>query len=193
MDIEKLRMERSKVIPFERKAPDRLRPLNVPVPPTFEEAICYPGDERYVALWWSRCGEDIIYDDGYRSGTGHSFGWMAFARHRVVAPILSRLDYLDYDRGDHPGTERLLLDRYQRRFYAGGANLVMDTVKRENNIPAADTPPLVLSKKQLDELAAGFRKVTTLPAEELDRRMQELRCQIGEMLCWLDHSMGQPA
>ena len=165
-----------------------MRPLDIPVPPTLEEAICYPGNERYVALWWTRYGEDIVYDDGYRSGTGYSYGWLAFARHPAVAPILSMLDYVDYDREDRIGTERLLLDRYQRRFSFGGTNLVMEIMRRENNVSLFDGPAIELSKEQLEEIAASFRDDLTVSAQDLERRIAKHQRQIKKMLVWLDCS-----
>lgn len=178
----------TKVIPFRPRRPAKLKQLGIPVPPTLEEAICYSGDERYVALWWIRCGEDIVYDDGYRSGTGYSYGWLAFAHHPAVAPILSRLDYVDYDRDDSAGTERLLLDRYQRRFLCGRTTLVMETLRRENKVPVYDGPPLELDKEQLEAIVAEFRNSTDLPIGELERRIQEHHRQIKQMQVWLDIS-----
>lgn len=177
---------KSNVIPFRTRKAEKLRLLNIPVPPTLEEAICYPGSERYVALWWTRCGEDIVYDDGYRSGTGYSYGWLAFARHPAVAPILSRLDYMDYDREDRVATEKLLLDRYQRRFTFGRTSLIMETMRSENNVPAYDGPPLELSKEQLDSIAAAFRDNQAVSSQDLERRIAEHHRQIKQMLVWLD-------
>lgn len=179
---------KANVIPFVRRKPESLSPLNIPVPPTLEEAICYPGSERYVALWWTRCGEDIVYDDGYRSGTGYSYGWLAFARHPAVAPILSRLDYVDYDREDRVAADRLLLDRYQRRFTFGRTSLVMETMRSENNVPAHDGPSLELSKEQMDAIAAAFRDNQAVSSQDLERRIAEHHRQIKQMLVWLDLS-----
>ncbi|ANA41810.1 hypothetical protein A2G06_16875 (plasmid) [Geobacter anodireducens] len=179
-------MVKSNVIPFERRRTEHLRPLGIPVPPTLEEAICYPGNERYVALWWSRSGEDIAFDDGYRSGTGYSYGWLAFARHEAIAPILSRLDYVDYDDDDRTARERLLLDRYQRRFFCGRAEFVMAFVREENMVVEHDGPPIVLTQGQLDEIAATMREHLAVPREELERRMEEHRRQLKQMLDWLD-------
>lgn len=178
----------TKVIPFRPRRPAKLKQLDIPVPPSLEEAICYPGDERFVALWWTRCGEDIVYDDGHRSGTGYSYGWLAFARHSAVAPILSRLDYVDYDCEDRLGTERLLLDRYQRRFLFGRTALVMETMRRENNVFLYDGPPLELSKEQLESIVAAFTTSTDVPMHELKRRVEEHQRQIKKMLIWLDCS-----
>lgn len=182
---------KSNVIPFRTRKAEKLQLLDIPVPPTLEEVICYTGSERYVALWWTRCGEDIVYDDGYRSGTGYSYGWLAFARHPAVSPILSRLDYVDYDCGDRVSTERLLLDRYQRCFTYGQSSLVMETMRRENNVPVHDGPPLEMSKEQLDAIAAAFRDNQAVSIQELERRIAGHHRQIKQMLVWLDIAASQ--
>nr|WP_198138377.1 hypothetical protein [Pelobacter propionicus] len=177
---------KSNVIPFAQKRKNCLQPLNIPVPPTLEEAICYPGEERYVALWWTRCGEDIVYDDGLCSGTGYSYGWLAYARHAIVAPILSRLDYMDFDLRDAPAKERLLLDRYKRCFMFGPTEFVMISMKTGNNITEYDCPLIELSVDQLAEINDAFGKITSFTSKELERRVEEHHRQIRSMLTWLD-------
>lgn len=93
---------------------------------------------------------------------------------------------MDYDCEDRAETERLLLDRYQRRFSFGLSNLVMETMRRENNAMLFDGPTLELSKAQLNEIADAFRGNLAVSGQDLERRIAEHQRQIKQMLVWLD-------
>src|SRR5947209_4402439 len=75
------------------EGPRNMRPLPVPVPPQLEEAIGLPDTAaRWVSLHWTPPGDTVVHDDGRTSGTGHGWGWLAWARHPAVAPHLAPYD-----------------------------------------------------------------------------------------------------
>src|SRR5690349_13740374 len=122
---------------------DRLRPedfgliaVPIPVPPTLEEALGYPGEERYVAFHeWRPDNTGFYIDDGQGTWQGSVPGWSLFLRHPAVtcicervgldlhrsAPVISRQQYFsmaEADRGSFWRQSRcLVLDRNNRTLY----------------------------------------------------------------------------
>src|SRR6266404_4826333 len=73
--------------------------VDVPLPPQLTETFGYPGQARYVAFYWIPDGDEVVYDDGRMSGTGASWAFLTYRRHRAVEPLLDRwnLGYSDAD------------------------------------------------------------------------------------------------
>lgn len=46
------------------------------LPPTFLCAFGYPGERRYVAIFWEACGDEACYDDGQRYACGSCNNWL---------------------------------------------------------------------------------------------------------------------
>src|ERR1041385_1054397 len=64
----------------------------IPVPPMLEEALGYPGEERYVALHEWRPDQPGFYiDDGQGIWQGSVPGWLLFLGHPAVTCICERL------------------------------------------------------------------------------------------------------
>jgi len=65
------------------KAPFRL-------PSGWLQAFGYPGDRRFVALYWSPLGDEACYDDGVSYACGMSDNWLylGFIRRPDVMPWL---------------------------------------------------------------------------------------------------------
>jgi len=62
--------------------------IPAPCPPGLEQAIGYEGDARYCAFYWIPGADEIVYEDGYCSGTGNWQVYLAWAHHRTVQPYL---------------------------------------------------------------------------------------------------------
>jgi hypothetical protein len=48
---------------------------NSPLPRNWERAFGYKGSARYLAVYWTPCGDEAMYADGHTSGTAH---WPVF-------------------------------------------------------------------------------------------------------------------
>src|SRR5262249_20087343 len=81
--------------------------LNVPLPPVLLEAVGYGGDAGLVALSFG-VGDEAYWDDGRGGATGDPHAYLAYVRHRSVAPHLRASDLGSSDgRAEH----WLLIDR----------------------------------------------------------------------------------
>lgn len=69
------------------EAPESFRVLAAPFWPRLPLAVGYRGGARWVALYVS--SDHVMYTDGAGSGTGDTSLFLAYKRHRVVAPHLA--------------------------------------------------------------------------------------------------------
>jgi hypothetical protein len=53
-----------------------MTPVPVPVFPWLAKAFGYRGDARFVAFYWTPAGDEVVYDDGMRSGTGEPWAFL---------------------------------------------------------------------------------------------------------------------
>jgi hypothetical protein len=115
---------------------ETLQTLTLPVPPMLEAALGYPGTARYVALYWIPAGDELMWDEGWRSTVGAWQGWRVFTRHPKVAPALVPYDFGD---SETPATHWFLLDRETRTCAVGTARAVQRALRTGNPAPVA--PP----------------------------------------------------
>jgi len=66
---------------------ETLQALTLPVPPMLEAALGYPGTARYVAFYWIPAGDELLWDEGWRSADGAWQGWLTFTRHPRVPRV----------------------------------------------------------------------------------------------------------
>ena len=171
--------------------PPTLVALAVPVPPMLEEAVGYPGDAAFLALYWTPLGDEVIYEDGVRSGTGAWAPFLAFKRHPAVAPVLA-----PYDLGSSDAEARdwLLLDRRARRLYVGPRADVAAVLRAQAGRPQDDEPATPLSAELVAELATlPFAEVRIDPAAlatRVDERMRRERELVAALVGWLNQAAG---
>lgn len=160
----------------------------LPVPPQLEAAVGYSGDARWFTLAWSPCGDTVIYDDGRGYGTGHGWGYLGFARSPAVAPHLRGLDL---GSSEQDGTQRLVIDRVERRAYYAAAEDARRAVR--DQWPAE--PAVELTPEQweavVDEVRQRMLSRTLPTATELLRLMKEHAQLVAEMLRHLDGLVGR--
>jgi hypothetical protein len=103
-----------------------LEKLVVPAPPMLAAAIGYLGRARYVAFYWTPCGDEVIYSDGQISADGHWHAWLLFVRHHSIAPHLAA-----YNLGssDDEATHWLLVDQETCAMYVGTPGEVYPVLK----------------------------------------------------------------
>lgn len=193
--------------------PQAFVPLACPVPPMLETAIGYSADADFVAFYWTPCGDEAIYDDGWISGTGEWDAWLAFIRHPRIAPALvnpeeaermcqefrlSSLDSLhgpmrehfglicryNFGSSDEEAEYWLLLDRRERRLYVAKANEAGCWLRARN---LTDVSPVSLDLDAVEKaIAEAYAKFRMPSAEELQAAIEAQQAEVIGLLNWLD-------
>jgi hypothetical protein len=193
-----------------------MRLLAIAVPPALEGALGYDRPEdlaaRFVAFYWSKDGQELLWDDGRNTSSASWLGWQAYFEHPTI-----NLHFLAWHRrGVYFGgkgavaSHYFLLDRKKRRAYIGN---LLDVVRllslqqtdsegsTSNGTSRGPARADCLSRKTLSQLMetlnvaieqASYLHLT--PAEEkqlpevkeLERRVRMQRQQEIEMVTWLE-------
>ena len=160
-----------------------MTPLAIPVPPQLEAVVGYTGDARWISLCWTCLGDTVMYSDGTSSGTGHGWGYLGYVRHHAVAPVLRGLDL---GSSEQDGTQRLLIDRDERRAY------LADAVEARAFLRQLWPPeePVELTTEQWQEVVEEIRqRMLSRPLPSMSDLMQQMRdhsALVAEMLRSLD-------
>lgn len=158
-------------------------PVDIPLLPELAETFGYRGDARYVGFYWTPMGDEVVFTDGRGSGSGQSWAFLAYRRHRAVRTLLDgwNLGYSDVD-AEHC----LVLDRERNR--ASVAPLAEARAFLESQHP----PPPELSpeeaealRERVEAILREWREAAIDPAE-LRRVMDEQRGRLGRMVSFLD-------
>ena len=167
-----------------------LIPLAAPVPPMLEQALGYDHEHptTWVSFWWEPAGDELLYDDGRRSGTGEWHPWLRYIHHRAVAPhLIGR----HLGNSDEPARERLVLDRRARRLYAAPAREAAATCFAQWPVEPLPQP---LTPEQAQRLLEIYtrevrehqpRDDAAIMAEVTARMAAQRRLE-GELAAWLD-------
>jgi len=162
-------------------------PLDVPVPPGLAEAVGYAGDARYVGFYWIPGGDEIVYDDGMTSGTGNPWAWLAFKRHRNVAPHLEEYN-LGYS--DLEAEHALIVDRDHDLASVALIRAAHQFLRAQHPPPPEPTPyEREELERHLQEMVErvqqGSREVKVDP-EVIRQAMEKRRQDIARILAYLD-------
>src|SRR4051812_8423338 len=111
--------------------------LDLPVPPTFEAALCYEGEARYVRMYWELCGDEPMYDDGHIIADASWDGFLGFVDHPHIAPYLR---FYHLGSSDSPARHCLILDRQERAFSIASISEAVRFVRAQ--WPAAPPTPI---------------------------------------------------
>ena len=153
-----------------------IRQIPLKLPGSFEEALGYQGNLRWVAFYWEPCGDEAVFDDGFCSGDGNWWGFLQFVRHPSVAPWLS-----PYDLGssDSEAKHWLLCDLESREAYVGERELVRSFLSDEARKVLPKSPAWEISSAEIKELPAD---ILTAFREELKRLPTPLMAEIEEKM-----------
>lgn len=167
-------------------------PLAVPVPPYLAETLGYAGESRFVAFRWEPMGDEVVYDDGVRSGTGASHAFRSFRWHPAVEPHLAGHHL---GSSEHPARQWLVLDREQQRLYVAEAEQASRFVREQHPPPLQLTPWQQHQQEQeLRDQVADFLhdpEMEEVPVDPtaVQREMDRERNAIAAMLAFLDQSL----
>ena len=167
-----------------------IRQIPVKLPESFEEALGYPGQLKWVAFYWEPCGDEAMFDDGICSGDGNWWGYQAFVDHPNVAPWLS-----PYDLGssDAEATHWLLCDLETREVYVGERELVRSFLINEAKrvlpqLPIVEASPEELKgvlAKMLDPLREELKQLPAPSMEEVEEKMRKDQEAVEKMVAEL--------
>jgi hypothetical protein len=95
----------------------------------------YPGERRFVGLYWEPCGDEACYDDGISSAIGMSDNWMYldFIRQPHVRCWLDEHD-LNLGNSDEAARHWLVADALTGDLYAAPSREA-STVVRQQQLP----------------------------------------------------------
>jgi hypothetical protein len=158
----------------------------LPIPPDLLAALGYRGQARYVGVRFTPMGDEVVLDDGRVSCSGATWTYLAFKRHRAVAPLL---EPFDLGSSEEEATHMLLIDAQACR-----ASVAMVAEARAF-LQSQHPPEVPLSPEQVEEIRQrikqGWREVHVDP-EAVRRHMEEQRGRVGRMIGWLDQCPEPP-
>ena len=163
--------------------------LGIQAPPMLAEAVGYPGRARYVALYWTPYGDEVIYADGHLSADGYWHAWLLFTRHRTIAP---HLQAYNLGSSDEEATDWLLVDRETYALYVGTPGEVLRVLRGQYDDQAPDSEPQgkgISDGITLDDfrsLVDSFVEVSGPKPEMIIEAMQKQGSLTEELRAWLD-------
>jgi hypothetical protein len=89
------------------------------LPAGFLTAFGYPGQRRFVGLYWEPCGDEACYDDGVSSACGCSDNWLYldFIHQPHVHGWLDE-NSINLGNSDEPARHWLVVDAQTNDIYA---------------------------------------------------------------------------
>jgi hypothetical protein len=116
------------------KAPFRL-------PPDFLTAFGYPGNRRFVAIYWEPCGDEAAYEDGVSSAVGIANNWLYLNFiHQLEVFAWIEANHLNLGNSDQSAQHWWLADRLTGDLYAGTRREIYSILLRQQ-LPEEDATP----------------------------------------------------
>lgn len=166
-----------------------LKQLAAAAPPMLAEAIGYPGHARYVAFYWTPCGDEVIFSDGRISADGHWPAWLLFVRHNSIAP---HLEGYNLGSSDEEATHWLLIDCENCTMYIGTRGEVYHVLKGQfaphdeaSELPEGEQPEAI-TLGDFRSFMESFVEVPGPRPEEIIEAMRKQGALTEELRVWLD-------
>lgn len=144
--------------------------IGVPIPPALCQTLGYPGDARYVVFFVD--GDEVMYTDGVRTGDAARWAFRAYTRQPAVEPLLRPFDLK---------RDCLVIDKEGCRASVCNGTDAAEFLREVR--PPLSLGPTGEPGSVIDQFQGGWVEV---PAEEVQRAMDEQRGRVGRMLSWLD-------
>lgn len=169
-----------------------LKRLDIPVPPApiLENAVGYLVKEppRWLALWWERCGDEVMYSDGRLMSTGDWHGYLTWVD--SCASVLR-----GYELGDSEtaALHCLVIDLVDRVAYVTDLCTGRLFVSRQWPIPTDERgKPLRLTHQQYVDLARETRAALIQSVRDtcttIADQMRAQRQAVDDLINWLQSS-----
>jgi hypothetical protein len=159
------------------------QPVDLPLPPALVETLGYSGNARFVGFFYSPLGDQLVATDGVNSGTGATWAYLGYKRHRAVGPLLSPFDL---GSSEEDGTHMLLIDRERNR--ASVATVAEARTFLQNQHPPQEplTPEQQAAfERELERLMKEWRE-KPVDHDAIARQMAGQRGRVGRMMSFLD-------
>jgi hypothetical protein len=151
--------------------------IPLPVPPDLGPTLGYPGDARYVVFYIDADLDDVIYNDGARTGNGATWVFQAYRRHPAIQPLLQPFD-LNHE-------HCLVFDLTGTRASVCTGSDAAEFL-RQHRPPLPPSPPVTEEPGSLvEQITTGWRG-EQVDQEAVRRSMEEQRGRVGRMLSWLE-------
>lgn len=165
--------------------PNSFTVLDCPIPPQFEQAVGYPGHDRYFALFWFPGSGELNYRDSRDSGILGWAGWLTFYRHPAINQTLTKAK-LDFGAPHNNASTWFVLDTEGRRGYSAPFQSAAEFIVSQ--YPDA---PIDAIGHTMDELMKAVNQPARPPRTriDVDRLMAEQSHQmkmIRNMQSWLN-------
>jgi hypothetical protein len=171
--------------------------LPISAPPIFSEAVGYRGDARFVAFYWTPCGDDVICTDGTVRAHGNWYAWLLFVHHSAVA---LHLEPYDFGSSESEPTHWLLVDRQSNELYAGTPKEICKLLEKQSTGQRSSVDmkkPVSSGVITIDTFAAflkeGLTEVDSLSQQEIKNEMRRRNKLIDELIRWLNYQETKPA
>lgn len=161
--------------------------IPVKLPESFEEALGYQGELRWVAFYWEPCGDEAMFDDGFCSADCNWWGFIRFVGHPRVIPWLA-----DYDLGssDFEAKHWLLCDLESREVYVGEKAEVKSFLKAETEKVLPNPSKIECSDEELkkahveiyEKIMAEIRSMPTPSMAEVEEKMRREQEAVEKMV-----------
>ncbi len=170
--------------------PGTLVDLPLPLPPALCEAAGYTGGGRYVAMWWTPLGDELMLCDGESTCTGWWPAWTTLAQHPLGQALFS-----PYELGtsDSEALHWLLADRLQGTLHVGLALEVRQLLATQPSELAAAVE--ILGAEHVEQLIqTQLRTPVRAPdPHEIQRQLELSTRLVGELAAWLDATLARLA
>lgn len=167
--------------------PGDLIRLPLPVPPTLLAAAGYRGDARYVALFWSPYGDELMLCDGAITHTGWWPAWTTLAHHQLGHTILRPYQF---GSSEAEAVHWLLADRHEHTLDVGAERDVRQFLATQPSELAAAAE--ILGADELQQVIVEQLANATPPATgDALVGLQHSRELLAELQAWLDAVLEQ--
>ena len=156
--------------------------VDIPLPPGLLECMGYRGKARFVGMAWSPAGDELIVDDGRSAGTGESWSFIAFKRHRAVAPML---EGFNLGASDRIAEHCLLIDQQRNLAF------IVPIRDAETFLRNQWPPEPPLTEEQRQAIQEKMEELLKQGGQQIDsaavgRWMADQRGRLGRLMAWLD-------
>jgi hypothetical protein len=161
-------------------------PVAIQIPNELDRVFGYTGDARFVGFRYTCLGDQVVYEDGRSSGTGATWSYLAFKRHRAVASHLA-----DYDLGssEEDAAHMLLLDREHQTATVA----LVSEARAFLDAQWPEQAPMTPEQEELfrQELARLMEEIRNRPfdPEAMEHQQREQQTRMAVMLAFLDQQV----
>jgi len=156
--------------------------LPAPTPPDnlLARAVGYDGDASLVGLYWVPGIDEAMITDGRVTFDGHFLGYLDYARHPLVAPILWQWNL---GSSEDEATHWLLLDRAAQTLSVA-PRAEAERLLREQWPPAAEQPVKAWTDADLHAFVA--QQIASIDPAAGQAKWVAMEQARAEMTAWLD-------